>query len=284
MHETFNQNNPAMRVLSNVFNIFWVNLLFIFTCIPIITIGPSLCGLYKVCLKIVSGDDPQVYQTYFREFKASFKKGLILWLGILVLGTMFGVELYFIYFRPDVFDSRFSFLQYPVWIMIFVVVQVFLYGFALLSTFENTLKKTIINAILLSIKNFAITIFLIAVWLFTPLLINTFPDWTYAILGLEVFYNLALRVLICSFFLHKAFGLKRLRVFRDGSVQELSYDDDGNTVTDPETEEESGEETDDAGEDEQSAEGSDDSDEEQSEDTSDEDEDEETESDEENRD
>lgn len=231
MHETFNSNNPAMRFLANMFNVFWVNILFLFTCIPIVTIGPSLCALYKVCLKIISGDDPQVYQTYFHEFKDSFKKGTILWLLILALGAMFGVELYFIYFRPDVYNPDFAFLQYPVWIMIFVLVQIFLYGFALLATFENTLKKTIINAILLSIKNFAITVFLIAVWLFTPLLINTFPDWTYAILGLELFYNLALRVLICSFFLHKAFGLKKIKVFRDGSVQELSYDEDGNEKT-----------------------------------------------------
>ena len=273
MHETFNSNNPAMRFLSNVFNVFWVNALFLFTCIPIITIGPSLCGLYKVCLKIISGDDPQVYQTYFREFKDSFKKGLLLWLGILALGTMFGVELYFIYFRQDVFDSRFSFLQYPVWIMVFLVVQVFLYGFALLATYENTLKKTIINAILLSIKNFAITIFLIAVWLFTPLLINTFPAWTYAILGLELFYNLALRVLICSFFLHKVFGLKKIRVFRDGSVQELAYEDDGSIITDSGSEEESEEEKESDDEEESEDDGSDD-----------EDDSEETDSDEENSD
>ena len=227
MNDTFNANNPAMRVLANVFNIFWVNLLFIFTCLPIITIGPSLCALYKVCLKIASGEDVQVYHTYFSEFKTSFKKGTILWLIILVLGAFFGTELYFIYFRPDVFDQSFSFLQYPVWIMIFLVVQVFLYGFALLGTFENTLKKTIINAILLSIKNFAITIFLIAVWLFTPLMINTFPEWLYGFLGFELFFNLALRVQICSFFLHKAFGLKKIRVSRNGAVTEESYEDDG---------------------------------------------------------
>ncbi len=178
---------------------------------------------------------------------------------------MFGVELYFIYFRPDVYNSNFAFLQYPVWIMIFVLVQIFLYGFALLATFENTLKKTIINAVLLSIKNFAITVFLIAVWLFTPLLINTFPDWTYAILGLELFYNLALRVLICSFFLHKAFGLKKIKVFRDGSVQELSYDEDGNEKTETISDSDDRNAEDDSNEDE-------DSDEEAPEDTEDHDE------------
>ncbi|MBO4927088.1 MAG: YesL family protein [Clostridiales bacterium] len=221
-----------MRVLSNIFNIFWVNILFLFTCLPIITIGPSLCALYKVCIKIVSGEDPEVYTTYFREFKDSFKKGTLLWLIVLVLGTLFGVELYIIYFREDLFNPDYSFLQYPVWIMVFLVVQVFLYGFALLATFENTLKKTIINSILLSIKNFSITLFLIAVWLFTPLFYNTVPDFLYGLLGFELFFNAALRVLICSFFLHKAFGLKKIKVLKDGSVLEETYDDEDETDSD----------------------------------------------------
>ncbi len=225
MNEIFRYENPAMRFLSNMFNIFWVNLLFIFTCIPIITIGPSLCALYKVCLKIVSGDEILVYKVYFEEFKSSFKKGTILWIMIVGLLAFFSMELYYIYFRPDVISEKLSFLQYPVWVMIFLVVQVFLYGFALLATFENTLIKTIKNAILLSIKNFMITIMLIAIWLFTPLLANTLPDFAYGLLGFEVFFNLALRVLFCSLFLHKAFGLTKIKTNRDGTVSELAYED-----------------------------------------------------------
>lgn len=213
-----------MRFLTGLFNLFWVNLLFLFTSIPIITIGPSLCALYKVCIQMVSGDDPQVYSTYFREFKNSFKKGLLLWLGILALGGFFAYELYLIYFTDMVGDS-FSFLQYPVWVMILLIVQVFLYGFALLAIFENTLKNTIKNAILLSIKHFAITIFLVVCWLFTPIIVNTFPNFFYGAVGLELFINMALRVFICSVFLHKAFDLKKIKVARDGSLREISYDD-----------------------------------------------------------
>ena len=166
-----------------------------------------------------------VYKVYFGEFKSSFKKGTILWVMIVGLLAFFSMELYYIYFRHDVISEKLSFLQYPVWVMIFLVVQVFLYGFALLATFENTLLKTIKNAILLSIKNFMITIMLIAIWLFTPLLANTLPDFAYGLLGFEVFFNLALRVLFCSLFLHKAFGLTKLKTNRDGTVSELAYED-----------------------------------------------------------
>ena len=226
MNEVFNSNNPAMRFLANLFNIVWVNFIFLFTCLPIITIGPALCALYKVCLKIVSGEDPVVYKVYFAEFKNSFKNGVIMWLGVLLLSCFFGIELYWIYFRHDLIPESLSFLQYPVWVMIFLVAQVFLYGFALQATFENSLKNTIKNSILLSIKNFMITILLIVIWLFTPLMINTFQDFTLGFIIFEIMFNLALRVYICSVFLHKAFGLKRIKVSRDGSVSEITYDDE----------------------------------------------------------
>lgn len=228
MNEVFNSNNPAMRFLANLFNIVWVNFIFLFTCLPIITIGPALCALYKVCLKIVSGEDPVVYKVYFAEFKNSFKNGVIMWLGVLLLSFFFGAELYWIYFRHDLIPENLSFLQYPVWIMLFLVVQVFLYGFALQATFENSLKNTIKNSILLSIKNFMITILLIVVWLFTPLMMNTFQDFQLGFLIFEIMFNLALRVYICSVFLHRAFGLKRIKVSRNGSVSEITYDDEEN--------------------------------------------------------
>lgn len=227
-----------MRFLSNIFNMFWANLLFIFTCLPIITIGPSLCGLYKVCLKICSGEDPIVHQEYFREFKNSFKKGTILWVGVLLAAAFFSIELYGVYFRPDLVPENLSFLQYPVWFMLFLVLDVFLYGFAILATFETTLKNAIKNSILLSIRNVPITLVLIAIWLFVPIMINTFPTFLYGFLGFEIFFNLAFRILCCSLFLHKAFGLTKFKYNRKGEASEISYDDmivsDEKTGNDPE--------------------------------------------------
>lgn len=225
MDGIFSSNNPVMRFMTNLFNIFWLNLLFIFTSLPIITIGASLCGLYKVCLSMVSGEDPSVTKMYFTEFKDSFKRGTILWVMVVVLGAFFSLELYWIYFRPDLIPSSMSFLQYPVWIMLFGVTQLFLYGFALLATFENTFKNTLINSIALSIKYFPITIMLIAIHLFTPLLINTFQQYMILILSFELFFNLSLRAYICSLFLHRAFGLKKIKIVKDGEMIEESYED-----------------------------------------------------------
>ena len=198
MNGAFNSDNPFMRLLTNFFNLMFVNLLFIFTSIPVITIGPSLCGLYKVCLCIVSGEDTEVFKTYFKEFKSSFWKGLGMWLIVLSTSAFFIYELNIIYFHKDLLSGDISFLQYPIWLMLLIVIQIFLYGFALLASFEN-----------------------ISAFLFANI-----PDWQYMLIGFELFFNFALRAYLCSIFLHKAFGLKKIRYRKDGSEYEESWEEE----------------------------------------------------------
>lgn len=226
MNGAFNSDNPMMRLLTNFFNLMFVNILFVFTCIPIVTIGPSLCALYKVCLTIVGGEDTEVFKTYFKEFKASFWKGLGMWMIVLACGGFFIYELYLIYFREDLLSGSFSFLQYPVWLMLLIVLQIFLYGFALLASFENSLKKTMINCLLLSIKNFPTTIMLVVLWLFCAFIYANVPDMQYMLIGFELFFNFALRAYLCSIFLHKVFGLKKIRYRKDGSEYEESWEEE----------------------------------------------------------
>lgn len=256
MNGAFNSDNPMMRLLTNFFNLMFVNLLFVFTCIPIVTIGPSLCGLYKVCLCIVGGEDTEVFKTYFKEFKASFWKGLGMWMIVLTTGAFFIYELYLIYFQNDRLSGNFSLLQYPVWLMLLIVLQIFLYGFALLASFENSLKKTMINCLLLSIKNFPITIMLVVIWIFSAFIYANVPDMQYMLIGFELFFNFALRAYLCSIFLHKAFGLKKIRYRKDGSEYEESWEEededsdiDSDSDEDEEIEEEASDEEDDDGSD-----------------------------------
>lgn len=261
MNGAFNSDNPFMRLLTNFFNLMFVNLLFIFTSIPVITIGPSLCGLYKVCLCIVSGEDTEVFKTYFKEFKSSFWKGLGMWLIVLSTSAFFIYELNIIYFHEDLLSGDISFLQYPIWLMLLIVIQIFLYGFALLASFENSLKKTMINCLLLSIKNFPTTIMLVVIWLFSAFLFANIPDWQYMLIGFELFFNFALRAYLCSIFLHKAFGLKKIRYRKDGSEYEESWEEeDEDPDHESDGDEEDSEDGEDASEDDDTDESDDDDD------------------------
>ena len=56
MNEFFNKNNLAMRFLTNVCNLIFVNFFFLLFSLPIFTIGASLTALYKIILMILAND------------------------------------------------------------------------------------------------------------------------------------------------------------------------------------------------------------------------------------
>lgn len=69
MNRLFNIDNPVMQFLSKMFDLIVLNLIFILSCIPIITIGASISALYYVCLKMLRGEDPYIWQNFWKSFR-----------------------------------------------------------------------------------------------------------------------------------------------------------------------------------------------------------------------
>ena len=53
MNRLFNIDNPIMQFISKIFDLVMLNLIFVLSCIPVITVGASLSALYYVSLKIL---------------------------------------------------------------------------------------------------------------------------------------------------------------------------------------------------------------------------------------
>lgn len=64
-----------------------LNLLFIVFSIPVVTIPAALCGVNRVCMKLIREGNVFLWEEFFSEFKFSFKKSLIL--GILFAFLLF---------------------------------------------------------------------------------------------------------------------------------------------------------------------------------------------------
>ena len=67
-------NNSVVKFLNKMTDILVLNLLFIFTSLPVFTIGASLSAMYAVSLRSVRYGDGYVVKTYFKAFKQSFKQ------------------------------------------------------------------------------------------------------------------------------------------------------------------------------------------------------------------
>ena len=69
MSRFFNPDNPIMEFIAKIFDLILLNLIFIFSCVPIITIGASTSALSYVTLKMVRGEDPYIWQNFWKSFR-----------------------------------------------------------------------------------------------------------------------------------------------------------------------------------------------------------------------
>ena len=80
----FDTDNFLMRFCEKVLDIVTVNLLFVVSCLPILTIGVAKISLYQTIFEVKSSRRVPVFKTYMRAFKQNLKLGLQL--GLLELG------------------------------------------------------------------------------------------------------------------------------------------------------------------------------------------------------
>ena len=80
----FDTDNFLMRFCEKVLDIVTVNLLFVVSCLPIVTIGVAKISLYQTIFEVKSSRRVPVFKTYIRAFNQNLKLGLQL--GLLELG------------------------------------------------------------------------------------------------------------------------------------------------------------------------------------------------------
>lgn len=138
------------RYFRNFWRIVCLNLLYIFACAPIITIGPATAGLTYVLRNYGRARPVDMFSDFFAKAKEHFWKSLL----ISVLDLLFAViavESYFLWTDPD-----FTFPQMlrTIGIVVVIVISIFyvctnFYLFPMLVSFDLPLKKVIRNSIIL---------------------------------------------------------------------------------------------------------------------------------------
>lgn len=162
MRWLFDMENPVMRALSTTADLIMLNLLTILCCLPVVTIGAALTALNTAAIKIVRGEETAPVKDYFRAFRVNFKKGTVLGLIFLLVFAVLIVD----YLAAG---NAVSILRPVIAAIALLVLMLGQYAFAMLARYENTLRGTLKNALLLSIGYFPRTlgmaVFAAALWL-----------------------------------------------------------------------------------------------------------------------
>lgn len=155
MGKLFDLDSPFMNVMNKLSDLIIINVIYIICCIPVFTIGAATTALYYTTLKIVEDRGSSVVKSFFHSFVQNFKQGTIIWLILVLLGAVLGIDFYIMgQTGSDSYATIKALLLVPVIAILFTTA----YVFPLLSRFDNTVKRTITNAFLLSICNLPKTV------------------------------------------------------------------------------------------------------------------------------
>lgn len=129
-------------------------------CIPLFTIGASVTALNYMMLKIVRGEEGYIVKDFFKAFKENFKQATAIWLIMALFGVIFGVDFYVLNHMKLAMSPV---IRTVIYALLVVWTFEFVYVFAVLSRFVNTVKQTMKNALLMSIRHLPWTALLIVV-------------------------------------------------------------------------------------------------------------------------
>lgn len=150
MERIFNMDNKFFTFMGHVADLVILNLLFMVCCIPIVTIGPAITALYYVTLKMARGEESYIVRPFFKSFKENLKQGIIIWLIVFAMIAILVIDFLIM---SETSGQVYTIVKYGLGIIALVFAMVALYVFPLLAKFDNTIKGTFRNALLMSIRH-----------------------------------------------------------------------------------------------------------------------------------
>lgn len=131
----FNTNAPFWQFMNTLARFTALNLVYLVTLIPIITIGPARAALYSTMFAYDEHDDVNLVREYLKRFKREFKQGLAAWVLVAILATaiLFGLSFW------KAWDTNASYIPLILLVIAAVVVALFAeYAAPLQARFANT--------------------------------------------------------------------------------------------------------------------------------------------------
>lgn len=184
MDKLFNLNNPLMRGLTVLANVILLSFAWLVSCIPILTIGPATAALYYVTQKMAQGENPGIFRCFFKSFRDNLKQGILL---TLILGAVAALGYYDYLFSYMVNDSLGTALRILFAVLAAVWLMVVCYVFPLQAQFQNTIKRTLKNALFLSLVHPGKTVQLMALHLIPAVVCLVLPELFVKMLPLWLF-------------------------------------------------------------------------------------------------
>ena len=183
----FDTDNVLMRFSEKVLDIVTANLLFVVSCLPIVTIGVAKISLYQTMFEIKKSRRVPVFKIYIRAFKQNLRLGLQL--GLLELGIVLisFLDLYLFWGQAGL---AFQVLKAICLGILIFLTLVMLASYPIAARYELTWKEVLQKGLLLVSFNFPWFFLMLAI-LFLIVMVLYVSGFT-LVLGGSAFLLLAL--------------------------------------------------------------------------------------------
>lgn len=153
-------DNVVIRALGKIGDMICLNVMWLICCIPIITIGASTTALYTVMLRMVKNEEGYIFRGFLKAFKSNFKQSTLIWLILLLLGIVWTVDFRVAGFMPGMAGIILSAIFLALG---FILLSVMIYIFPLTARYENGIKATFKNALILIVAKLPYTFLMVAI-------------------------------------------------------------------------------------------------------------------------
>ncbi len=160
----FSIDGKFFRGLTKAGDFFILAVLAVVFSIPIVTIGPTLTAVNYVALKLVRDEEGYIWKDFWKSWKQNFKQAFIIELILVAAAALFAADIRICYLWMHKDGSNIARLvMFGIFGLCLVLIAITIYVFPVLSKFDNTIRATMKNALVLCMHHLPQTIVMLII-------------------------------------------------------------------------------------------------------------------------
>lgn len=158
MHSLFSYDSPLMRKLALIWNLAFLNILWLVCCLPIFTIGAATAAMHSVLFHYIEDTDDAVIRPFFKAFVENFKQATILWVIAMPVIAILAFDALYLSVHGS---GLMAALWIPFAILSLILAVILTYAFPLMAKYDSPLKNIVRNSGILFLMDFWQSLFVL---------------------------------------------------------------------------------------------------------------------------
>jgi len=165
-------DGPIYNMLNRIGNLIGISILWLISCLPIITIGTAATALYYTTVKVLRRESGSILKEYFYSFKENLKNGTIMTVMGMVVAVVMYLDLSYVMGTNGNLGGLLVTIYYMI---VLLIASILMYIFPNLSRFKMNKRGLLKLSFYMAFRHLPTTFLLLVMFLGTGILIWLIP-------------------------------------------------------------------------------------------------------------